>query len=56
MAISTMYLHIFVTLVHTFLTYVIEGKTQGRIELKGRRRRRRAQLLDDLGKTEDTGK
>jgi hypothetical protein len=27
---------------------VIEGKLEGRIEMKGRRRRRRKQLLDDL--------
>jgi hypothetical protein len=27
---------------------VIEGKTEGRIEMKGRRGKRRKQLLDDL--------
>jgi hypothetical protein len=32
---------------------VIEGKLEGRIEITGRRRRRRKQLLDDLkGKRE----
>jgi hypothetical protein len=45
-----MNLHFSVTLVHTLLKYVIEGKAQERIELKGRRRRRGAQLLEDLGK------
>jgi hypothetical protein len=30
------------------LKYVIEGKTEGRIEVTGRRGRRRKQLLDDL--------
>jgi len=31
--------------------YVIEGKLEGRIEVTGRRRRRRKQLLDDLKET-----
>jgi hypothetical protein len=44
------------TLVHTLLKYVIEGKTQGRRKVKGRRRRRCTQLLEDVGKTEDIGK
>jgi hypothetical protein len=30
------------------LTHVIEGKLEGRIEMTGRRGRRRKQLLDDL--------
>ena len=30
------------------LRYVIEGKLEGRIKVKGRRGRRRKQLLDDL--------
>jgi hypothetical protein len=30
------------------LKYVIEGKLEGRIEMTGRRGRRRKQLLDDL--------
>jgi hypothetical protein len=30
------------------LKHVIEGKLEGRIEMTGRRRRRRKQLLDDL--------
>jgi hypothetical protein len=30
------------------LTHVIEGKLEGRIEVTGRRGRRRKQLLDDL--------
>ena len=37
-----------------FLKYVIEGKIEGRIEVTGRRGRRRNQLLDDL-KGEKTG-
>jgi hypothetical protein len=31
-----------------FLKHVIEGRTEGRIEVTGRRERRRKQLLDDL--------
>jgi len=31
-----------------FLKHVIEGKTQGRLEVTGRRGRTRQQLLDDL--------
>jgi hypothetical protein len=31
-----------------FLKHVIEGKLEGRIEMTGRRGRRRKQLLDDL--------
>jgi hypothetical protein len=34
---------------------VIEGKLEGRIEMTGRRGRRRKQLLDDLEEKEDTG-
>jgi hypothetical protein len=34
------------------LKHVIEGKIEGRIEMTGRRGRRRKQLLDDLEKTE----
>jgi hypothetical protein len=30
------------------LKHIIEGKLEGRIEMKGRRGRRRKQLLDDL--------
>jgi hypothetical protein len=30
------------------LKYIIEGEIEGRIEVTGRRRRRRMQLLDDL--------
>jgi hypothetical protein len=37
------------------LKYVIEGKLQGRIEMTGRRVRRRKQLLGALRKGEDTG-
>jgi hypothetical protein len=37
------------------LKHVIEGKLEGRIEMNGRRGRRRKQLLDDLEKREDTG-
>jgi hypothetical protein len=33
-----------------FLTHVIKGKIEGRIEVKGRQGRRRKQLLDDLKK------
>jgi hypothetical protein len=33
-----------------FLKHVIEGKLEGRIEMTGRRGRRRKQLLDDLKK------
>ena len=33
------------------LKHVIEGKLEGRIEMTGRRDRRRKQLLDDLTKT-----
>jgi len=36
------------------LKHVIEGKTKGRIEMTGRRGRRRKQLLDELRKREDT--
>jgi hypothetical protein len=32
------------------LKQVIEGKIQGKVEVKGRRERRRRQLLDDLRK------
>jgi hypothetical protein len=34
---------------------VIEGKLEGRTEVKGIRERRRRQLLDDLKEVEDTG-
>jgi hypothetical protein len=34
---------------------VIEGKFEGKIEMMGRRGRRRKQLLDNLRKREDTG-
>jgi hypothetical protein len=34
-----------------FLTHVIERKIEGRIQVTGRRVRRRKQLLDDLNKT-----
>jgi len=34
-----------------FLKHVIEGKIEGRIEVMGRRRRRRKQTLDDLKET-----
>jgi hypothetical protein len=34
-----------------FLKHVIEGKIEGRTEVKGRRRRRRKQLLDNLKET-----
>jgi hypothetical protein len=37
------------------LQHVIEGKIQGRIEVTGRRGRRRKNLLDDLKEKEDTG-
>jgi hypothetical protein len=37
------------------LKHVIEGKLEGRIEMTGRRGRRRKQLLDDLKEREDTG-
>jgi hypothetical protein len=37
------------------LKHVNEGKTEGRIEVTGRRGRRRKQLLDDLKGKEDTG-
>jgi hypothetical protein len=33
------------------LKHFIEGKIEGRIEVKGRRGRRRKQLLDDLRET-----
>jgi hypothetical protein len=33
---------------HCLLKHVIEGKLEGRIEMTGRRGRRRKQLLDDL--------
>jgi hypothetical protein len=33
------------------LKHVIEGKLEGRIEITGRRKRRRKQLLDDLNET-----
>jgi len=33
---------------HCLLNYVIEGKIEGRIEVKGIRGRRRRQLLEDL--------
>jgi hypothetical protein len=36
------------------LKHVIEGKTKGRIEVMGRRGRRRKWLLDDLKQTEAT--
>jgi hypothetical protein len=35
--------------------HVIEGKLEGRIEMTGRRGRRRKQQLDDLKEKEDTG-
>jgi hypothetical protein len=34
---------------------VIEGKLEGRIEMTGRRGRRRKQLLDDLKEKRSTG-
>jgi hypothetical protein len=34
---------------------VIEGKLEGRIEMTGRRGRRRKQLLDNLKEKKDTG-
>jgi hypothetical protein len=34
---------------------VTEGKIEGVIEMTGRRKRRRRQLLDDLKEKEDTG-
>ena len=37
------------------LKQVIEGKIEGRVEVTGRRGRRRKQLLDDLKGQEDTG-
>jgi hypothetical protein len=37
------------------LIHVIKGKVEGRIEVKGRRGRRRKQLLATLRKSEDTG-
>jgi hypothetical protein len=37
------------------LKQVIEGKVEGRIEMMGRRGRRRKQLLETLRKREDTG-
>jgi hypothetical protein len=37
------------------LKHVIEGKLEGRIEMSGRRGRRRKQLLDDVNEREDTG-
>jgi hypothetical protein len=33
---------------HCFVKHIIEGKIEGGIEVTGRRRRRRNQLLDDL--------
>jgi hypothetical protein len=37
------------------IKHVIEGKIEGRIDVTGRRRKRRKQLLDDFKKIEDTG-
>jgi hypothetical protein len=37
------------------LKHVIEGKTEGRIEVTGRRGRRCKQLLDNMQKRKDTG-
>jgi hypothetical protein len=37
------------------LKHEIEEKLEGRIEMTGRRGRRRSQLLDDLKDREDTG-
>jgi hypothetical protein len=37
------------------LKHVIEGKLEGRIEMTGRRGRRRKQLRDDRKEIEDTG-
>jgi hypothetical protein len=37
-----------VSLSNCLLIYAIEGKIEGRIEVTGRRERRRKQLLDDL--------
>jgi hypothetical protein len=37
------------------LKHVIEEKLEGRIEMTGRRGRRRKQLLDDLKEKRDTG-
>jgi hypothetical protein len=37
------------------LKHVIEGKLEGRIEMTGRRGRRRKQLLDDLKENKVTG-
>jgi len=39
---------------HCLLKHAIKGKTEGRIEVTGRRGRRSKKLLDDL-KTEGTG-
>jgi hypothetical protein len=36
------------------MQYVVEGNTEGRIEVTGRRGRRGKQLLVDLRKREDT--
>jgi hypothetical protein len=37
------------------LKCVIEGKVQGRIDVRGRQGRRHEQVLDDLKKRKDTG-
>jgi hypothetical protein len=34
-----------------FLKYIIQGKTEGRTEVMGRRERRRKQLVEDLKET-----
>jgi hypothetical protein len=36
---------------NNLLKHVIEGKIEGRIEMTGRRRRRRKQLLEDVKET-----
>ena len=40
-----------VLLRNSLIQYVIEGKIEGRMEVMGRRGRRRRQLLDDLIET-----
>ena len=38
-----------------FIQKIIEGQVEGKIDVKGRRERRRKQLPDELKKREDTG-
>jgi hypothetical protein len=40
--------HFVIKIDNYFLKHVIEGKLEGRTEMKGRRGRRRKQVLDDL--------